>query len=600
MSLILLLGTSEQTRGNHQCVINSFGEQYRDKIACALGLEGRELILLDLSSGVQQLHSLLQRLCIGDPFVEIHSLQNKLVDNKAAINRLLNSLAGSIEGIQALSQLIATGDVASIQRLLIEVIEKDYVVNQQKIFQSLEDPGVTSVPMVEYDIFLDGVSIKNKIIDASVSCGEGGIHNAVTMQSNSKELFLDCDPVMLEGTSRIEIQVGSRNIYFLLEKRDGDESAFSLWGRSLSAIEDSPYVADLDYSLSEPKSAKSVVEEILTTSSLNWDCDDWNLPTSFNFNGPPIEGIARIAAAIGAVVRCEDDGTICVRQKFPVRPVNMNGSNAVVNYDRKNLIRLDYNYTRGSHYNAIDVIGCTDDVDLPDLYIEESSLVVGDDAYLRAYWAGKKPSGVISTYVTDGSIISLGEETTEETESETVTFVDGIASVSKPITLVTNIVWIGDSGENVSYEKYSKDLKIDNGAYRLAKIHYKTTYSRYRLTGHEVEMLLALLTFGSESDVSVTIKIGTGDKVAPELGSPLLTTENIAVVAGTAWIDANKYDYKSVSLETPYDDGVTDGVLCYINDAEINCAGNFHIKNYDIIMDGPQVINRLEVVQCQV
>jgi hypothetical protein len=599
MSLILLLGTIEQTR-KKQYAINSFGEQHRDEIACALGIEDKQLRMLDLVSGVQQIQSLLQRLCIGNSFVKIQSLQNKLVDDKMVDIRLLNSLASSVKSIQAISQLIATGDIVSIQKLLIEVAEKDYVIYQQKIFQSLQDLATTSVPTVTYDILLDGISIKNKVTNVSVSCGEDSIHNSVTIQSISKDLFLDCDPVTIEGTSRIEVQVGNRNIYFLLEKRSGNELAFSLWGRSLSALEDSPYAVDLDYSLDEPKSAKSVIEEILTASSLNWDCDDWSLPTSFEFEGPPIEGVTQIAAAVGAVVRCEDDGTICVRQRFPVRPVNMNGSSVAVNYDRKSLIRLDYTYIKGTYYNAIDIVGCVNDVDLPDLYIEESSPTVGDDVHIRSYWAGKKPSGAIETYVTDGSIVSLGEETTEETESEKITFIDGVASVSRPITSITNIAWIGDSGGSISYEQYSKDLEIDDGAYRVAEVHYTTTYSRYQLTDHEVEMLLMLLTFGGESNVAVTVKIGVGDKPAPEISSPLLTTENIAIVAGTAWLDANKYNYKQVMLEAPYDDDIIDGVLCYVNDAEIDCTGNFHIKSYNIIIDGLKVINELEVIQCQV
>jgi hypothetical protein len=556
-------------------------------------------LLNTISGSIEGIQTLFQKLCQGDPFTSLQTLENKLVDEKRRVQALLNTISGSIEGAQAVIQSISAGDVASLQKLLLEIAEKDSVTGQQKLLQSLQDTAVT-FPAVDYDIFLDGISIKNKIKETAVSYSEDSVHNSVNIQSMQSDLFWDCDPAELEGISRIEVRAGTRQMYFLLEKRTGDEQSFSLWGRSLSAREDSPYAVDLDYSLDEPKSAKSVIEEILAVSSLNWQCDDWMLPASFEFEGPPIEGISQIAAAIGAVVRCEDDGTIRVRQRFPIRPVNMNGAGVAVNYDRTKLTRLDYDNVKGLHYNAVEVVGCTDDVYLPDIYIEESSPEVRHNVHIRVYWAGKKPSGGIETYVTDGKILSLGEKTREEEESETIIFKDGVASVSKPITSIVSVKWVGDYGGNVSYKKYSRDLEIANEVYRIAKIIYKTTYSRYCISDHCVEILLALLTFGGESDVSVEVKIGTGDRPAPDLNNPLLTSQSIAVVAGTAWLDANKYDQKKITLETPYNDDAADGILAYINDAEIDCVGNFHIESCNIAIKGPRVINELGVIQCQV
>jgi hypothetical protein len=556
-------------------------------------------IVNTLTTSTEGIQPLLQQLCEGDPFVSLQSLKNKLTDDKRKVQGILNAIAGSIEGIQPLLQSMSLGDVASLQKVLSEIADKDFIISQQKLLQTLQGLTSASFPAVEYDILLDGISIKNKINGAVVSCREDSVHNSIEIQSIDCDLFWDCDPVEMEGVSRIEISVGSRQIYFLLEKRAGDEQSFSIWGRSLSAREDGPYAEDLEYSLDEPKSAKDVVEEILTISSLDWQCDDWLLPTSFEFEGVPIDGVMQIAAVIGAVVRCKDDGTICIRKKFPVRPVDMDSAIAGVNCDRKNLIELNYDYVKGTHYNAVEIVGCTDDVDLPDIYVEEDAPEMGEDVHIRAYWAGKKPSGTIETYVTDGGIIPLGEEVGEE-KAEVVAFEDGVASVSKPITSIMNVEWIGDSGGEVIYDKYSKELEIGDGAYRVAKIKYETTYSRYRLDSHNVEMLLALLTFGGESDVSVLVKMGEGDRLASKLYGSLLTSESIAVVVGTAWLDANRYDHKRVKLETPYDDNALDGVLVYVNDAEIDCVGNFHIESSDIVIRGPKVVNELEVIQCQV
>ena len=579
-------------------IINSFGEQSQGSIFVALGIEDRQLVKLDLSPGVQQVQKLSQRLCIGDSFVSLQSLKNKLVYDQRVVQSVCNIISDSIEGIQAVSQSICVGNVISIQKLLLEIAEKDSVLGQQKLLQSLKDMSVVTLS-IDYDVFLDGVSIRNKITDMVVTYNEDSVHNSVEIRSIQSELFWDCDPAISEGISRIEVQIETRQMYFLLEKRIGEEQFFSFWGRSISAREDSPYTDDLEYSLDAPKSAKDIVEEILTISPLNWQCDDWILPTSFEFTGSPMEGIVQIAGVIGAVVRCEDDGEVLVRNKFPVRPIDMNSANAIVDYDRANLIRLDYDNTKGPGYNAIEVIGCTDSIDLPDIDIEEASPIVEQDVHIRVYWAGKKPSGIIQTYVTDGIITLLGEQTNKE-EEETITFQDGISSVSKPITLIVGVEWIGDSGENITYRQYSKELEIEDEAYRIAKVIYETTYSRYRISGHDVEMLLALLSFGGESDVYVDIRMGAGNKIAPKLNRSLLTSQSIAVVAGTAWLDANRYNQKRIVLETSYNSNVVDGVLAYINDAEIDCVGNFHVKGCRIIAKGPRIINELEVVQCQV
>jgi hypothetical protein len=551
-----------------------------------------------LSDSIYKTQEVLNKLCYGDSFTSIQTIENKLTDEKLKIQSLLNTLSAPIEKIQTLLQTLSTGDVTSIQKALIEIAEKDFVIGRQKVLQSLQ--GISTMhPAVGYDIVLDGISIKNKITEVIISNDENNIHNSITIQSIQSNLFWDCNPSDSAGTSRIKVQVGTRQMYFLLEKRSGDEQSFSVWGRSLSAREDSSYAEDVAYSLTEPKSAKSVVEEILTVSSLSWECDDWVLPALFEFEGSPIEGVSQIADVIGAVVRCEDNGTICVRQRFPVRPVDMSSAGVAINYNRTNLISLDYGNIQGTYYNAIEVMGYTDDVHLPDMQLEESSPEIGDDVHVRVYWAGKKPSGIIEVYITDGSIILLGEATTETEEAETVTFEDGIASVSKPITSVVSTEWIGDLGGSISYEKYSKNIEIANEAYRIAKVIYTTTYSRYYISKHYVEELLALLTFGGESDVSVIVKMGLGDKFAPALNNPLLTSRHIAVIAGTAWLDTNKYDQKQITLEAPYNDLAIDGALTYINDAEIDCVGNFHIKKSNIVIRGPKIINELGLIQCQ-
>jgi hypothetical protein len=79
-----------------------------------------------------------------------------------------------------------------------------------------------------------------------------------------------------------------------------------------------------------------------------------------------------------------------------------------------------------------------------------------------------------------------------------------------------------------------------------------------------------------------------------------LTDAHIAAVAGTAWLDENRYDRKVVTFRAPYEDDVTDGALVRISDAVVDIDGHGHVRRADIVFDGPKVLNELEVVRCRV
>ncbi|GAG77180.1 unnamed protein product, partial [marine sediment metagenome] len=247
---------------------------------------------------------------------------------------------------------------------------------------------------------------------------------------------------------------------------------------------------------------------------------------------------------------------------------------------------------------AVKVDGYAAEVELPETEVEESSPVQGEDVYVRLYWLNREPGTPETTWVTDGIITALGTET-ELVEEEIITFSAGVAVLSKPLYTFSSLTWIGEPGINFAYTQYSKEVKIDNEAYGVAKITYNTIYKRYRCSEHDVEVLLALFIFGVEPDVSILVEMGTGNNEASALTDKLLTSENIAVVRGTAYLDQNAYGKKELSITVPYDDDALDGYLAYINDRRIDCTGNFHIKSVTIDIEGPKITNTLGLVQPQ-
>lgn len=451
--------------------------------------------------------------------------------------------------------------------------------------------------IIPYNIYLDGISIKDNVSSLSISCSESSVHNSIEFSSINRELFNRANPNELSGSGRIEVHVGNRVLIFLVEQREGDEQEFSIWGRGLSALQDSPYAENIDYSLASPKLASEVVADI-ATCAVDWECDDWVLPIDFEFNGPPIEGISTIAAAAGFVVRSNDDGSIKIRPRFPVRPIDMADAQAAVNYDRSNLLSLSFSETKGEQFNTIEVLGWTPDIDSPQIELEEDSPEQGDTVHIRVFWSGDVERSV-ETYVTDGIIIDLGMS--EDVIEQVITFEEGNANTDYPIDSIESIEWEGDSGTGLTFVKNTNELTIDDEAYRVAKIKYSVRFQRYRLSEHDVETLIAVLSTQQSLGVSVLVTIGNseGDNPMDSISDPLLTDKNIAIIRGTAELDNSRYNKKTVTLVAPYNENAVDGVLGYFNNAEIDCLGNFHVIRSDLKFEGPKVTNEMEVVQCR-
>ena len=533
------------------------------------------------SSGIQTQHA---RPCsIPFPIIQSSILQ----------------LSAPITTIQAVQQTITEEPIQTIQSILQTIDEKTWVSMNQMLLQSLEDPAV-SFHTVDWDLLLDGVSIKGDITELQVTYSENSVHNSISVSSTSEDLFWVSNPYEKTGESRLKLTIGTRTLYFLLENRNGSEEAFSFGGRSLSAREEIQFAKSIEYLLEEPKSAKAVALEILTVSSLSWLCNDWVLPKGFGFEGPPLAGVKKIASVIDAVVRCSDEGTIIVRNRFPVRPVDMPNASVAKSFDRANVIALSYDEKPGKLYNAVEVLGQTFEPFIPDHEIEEDDLKIGKTVHVQIFWGKNKPKVTPETYVTDGTVVHVGSNLTLEVEETRYTFERGKSSVSKPIKNIKQVKWIGDSGGAVSFEENSKILELSEELYRVAKITYTTVYDRYRANNHSVEYLLILLGLTAARDVSVLVYMGEGDSEATSISDSNLTSENIARIRGVAFLDRSRYNFKTLTLQTPYSDVVIDGVLVYLNDARINCLGNFHVQNANIRITGPQVINETGVIQCQI
>lgn len=608
MSLLFFFGHTSITGVHIENVPIGTQATTQGMMPVAIGIQEHFYFLQSLGQYAQSILALVNRLETGDPFTGRSLLLNKLSEDVLGVHMLINSFSSYTTGVNALVNEIISDSLSRAYQLLNRIADVDYVQGQNLILGKIGD--VTSVfSSTTYEIYLDNRRITNRVSQANIVCDESSVHNTIELFSMDKVLFNRSNPLNMQGESRIEVQVGSRVLYFLLERRFGDEMNFSLWGRSLSARDDSPYAESDEYSLTTPTAASDVAEGLLVYNSISWLCDDWVLPDTFSYSGPPLLGILQIANVIGAIVRSDDDGTIIVRNKFPVRPIDLDGTTADLNYDRDVLLQgLSYQEIPGEGYNTVEVFGKTSSEIYPSLQVEETSPLQAEVVHVRAYWDGTYPPTNLTTAITAPGTITQGVKT--EKVVETVEFYNGVARSTYPVVTLQNTSWIGSSLGSLTVTKYGRNLVASGGVsnptsgYGVAEVTYQTVYNRYTLSRHDISRLILILTYYTGNNIDILLKsMGSGDSEvyeAPTIADPLLTNESVAVLRGRNFIDASKYDMKIFNIRAPYDDDAIDGNIVFLTDGEIGCSGNFYIQSSHIIFRGPKVVNEMRVVQWQV
>ncbi len=568
-----------------QNLLMEFSEAIHKHYSLTTSIGTQTILVIPGGRGMYNRQSLL--LQISDPDIGTSGLINSL---SGAEIKLIQSTINAVESTHYASHIQSI--IGRIGDLLANVItvEQDPHAN----------PAITTMD-IGVDILLDGGSILDQIISCSINYDESSVHNSIEILSHDNELLRRADPTLLYGESRLTVKINTRVIYFLIEDISGEEGSFTIFGRSISAKGDLPYVDNVEVSLDSPEAAEEVAESFLSESSLIWNTVSWNLPEGFEFKGSPIAGVQAIAASVGAIVRSTDDGSIQVRNLTPTRPIDMPNASPDVNYDRvDDIISANFNRGLGTGENEIEVDGEGASSNLPIIEVEDrDDTNLGIDVYLRVYWVNTKPK-ILDDLVTDGLLSNLGEKS-KTIEDEIVAIENGEGTTKYPVYSLTSTAKIGSlSPGTISSEQYSTTLSGDDGAFAVIQATYVTKYQRYKAYRHDVVAILAAVFFDEEAGISVKIIFGEGGNAAEGISDGNLTSTEAAKQRGIAYLDANKYDFKGMDLTVPYSEDAIDGNIGYVNDAEIECTGNFAITKSEIQINGPQIINILGIKQWQV
>lgn len=624
-AVLLALGAALEFR---QVVALGLGEGSRVELLGSLGIEGKALrvnplsvderqrLLLELARlrGEQVIWLGLGELLRGEQSIrlnlgELHGPPSALrlslgEDGKGTVLGVLGSearqglllyLPGEVTGRQGLL-LVLSGDysLGDVQRLLLE-LSGAAALGRQRVQVELSDESPALYPQVEWDVLLDGCSIKDKIKSVRLIWSEGDLLSQVEIEVIDPVLYFQTDPAINCTEERLEVRLQDEVFRFLLEDREGDERNFLLWGRPKGALLGEPFSLKESQEF-EHKMASEIASEIAAPLTVDWQAEDYFVE-SFSFEGFPLDGVKRLAEVVGAVVRDRGDGKIVVRPKFPVRPVDLPQANAVASFDRwQNVLELDYAEEQRC-YDKVTVAGAaplSSQVRVS-LEADETCYLLSQEALIRAY-----PEPLDIEYdlaVTAGTVSFVSSQTSEK--SETVEVVDGRGTVQYPVYQLVSYSWVGLDGGTPQVTQGSREMIVEGCSYGLLEVTYEVKFDLWKVVCNEPKEVLVCAVVGDVVLPEVEVVIGDGELEAPEITDELITTERLAIVRGTAFLDDTHYRKLKRRVRVPFA-GVKDGDVVEVNNERLGISGNHLVKAAEVVIErgeAVRVYQELEIHQ---
>lgn len=312
-----------------------------------------------------------------------------------------------------------------------------------------------------------------------------------------------------EGSPQWEARMRLANIadYVLIMERDtvvlnlgGESYTLIITGKSLSrnappnvdaqvtaksaiVLKSAPYAAKTDYRYNTPTLASAIVADMI--GAVNWEMVDWLIPADRVqlSDAMPLDAANTIVQVVGGVIQCEKDGTVTVRNLFPVavNKYDISSPDVTLTDDDDTLsVSEEYEFKEG--YNKLRIReGEASFGDSIEYEPTEGSLTTG---LMRVYPSPWRDTWRV--YSTDSITLLTPKGMVSRSEEELVQFADGNASTKFPVFAITNVRWFSDSLGGIGFDAGSKSLSSGNTVnfgYGLAVITYTTQSYDYDVVG---------------------------------------------------------------------------------------------------------------------
>lgn len=352
----------------------------------------------------------------------------------------------------------------------------------------------------DYDILIDGVSVKGSALACSIVLDEGQFVNTCEIELAGVDLWPDVEP-NLSGDLRIEVKIGTVQYFFMLEERgvgvQVDENTINVWGRSKTALLEGPYSAPLDTELDATKLASEIIGDLASAFTVDFQVLDYFVaPGAIEQLGKtPVEVIFELAEGVGGIVRCSPEGDLIIRYRHPEDLVAFESETPSYFFtDYDNVVTLDEEFEQNQLANAVLIEeqtssgpGLSGRIDTDDDL--SPTILAGVAFWIRVYLVDTPDQSAFPGWPLDFYSLDLSQGvavfagTIQREEEEMVEILRGAGNVGFPIVSITSLDWQTEDLGALSFTQGAEEVTLaseadENG---LVKVTYQTVYDSWRI-----------------------------------------------------------------------------------------------------------------------
>jgi hypothetical protein len=343
------------------------------------------------------------------------------------------------------------------------------------LYSLLDETSIDVTGGIELEIVATGEIVP--ILEGSVQFDEGGYNwlgtVALANVGDESKFNFDDEVIIRIFGEEYNMVVDAKEVN---RERPGQATA-GLMLAGLSARFDVPRAPAYTNTFDTAITASAAVEAILGTT-VDWQMIDWTIPAG-RLGGEavsPIELAQQVATAGGGIIETNRDGTLYVRNLFPV-PVAQYPTTTPddVLLEQDSIMSLAESFEGQELFNKFRIRDVSD-TSFRDRIVFEADDNTGLSGSLFVYPAPFRPITVEHTSDTQISLTPVGEVFVEQ--EEIIEFQDGQGGAAFPIHDLLSVEWMDDDLGPLTFTQYENTFFTATGigdpvGYSLATVTYR-------------------------------------------------------------------------------------------------------------------------------
>ncbi|MBF0607686.1 MAG: hypothetical protein HQL61_09085 [Magnetococcales bacterium] len=552
--------------------------RFTTNIITALGNSASQSAVNEISEGLNILRTLSAKI-VDSGLSYTQSSPNALTDG--ITHQFITEI--SKEFRRAMS-IITTGNepIVMLQALGNEMVAMSALFAQ---YMNLNNDSFTLIqPDTDWDIIIDGISVKDRVLSIDVTCNETNYMDSIELTLVGVEDISGFDPDVTSESrteERIELRLPAYSYHFLLESIEVKESfakqGISLHGRQKTALLMEPFAEKVSQVYNNTL-ASAIAVELAGDIPITWAVDDY-LISQMSIDGYPLEAIAELAGAMGGIVRTQKDGSLLVRARYPVRPDRLPTVAPTRIFDHGNIIAMDISQEQPL-YSAVTVQVSKETAASKNYTMQTSGSCAESGQAVDIYIY--KPNPAAQYRLKASGVISLTSKgQVVETVQEDIDLVGGSGSLSNPVFELVSYSIDGCSGNcELNYTPGDTSVYVDNASCCVLHVRYITKYDHWIATSdREHRVVICAVEDENAETTAVRCIKGIGSKQANDINNVLVMSPPQARIVGETYLNDNYYKKEKVKIKSVFND-MKDGDIVTVIDNNKRITGI--VRNVDL------------------